>query len=89
MRDYPASPLAPEAALVRARSLEDLKQPDAALATYRLVLDKYVDSPHVPAALWGAARLHGRLGQQREAAELLTRLVDEHSEIRRARRGPL
>lgn len=78
LRDYPASPLAPEAALVRARSLEDLKQPDAALATYRLVLDKYVDSPHVPAALWGAARLHGRLGQQREAAKLLTRLVDEH-----------
>lgn len=78
LRDYPESPLAPEAALVRARSLLDLKQPDAALATYRLVLDKYVDSPHVPEALWGAARLHGRLGQQREAAELLTRLIDEH-----------
>jgi TolA-binding protein len=78
LRDYPDSPLAAEAALVRAKSLEDLKQYDAALATYRLVIDMYADSPLVPNALWGAGRLHDQLDQKQEAAELLKRLVDEH-----------
>jgi TolA-binding protein len=78
LQDYPESPLAAEAALVRARSLEDLKQTEAALATYRLVIEKYADSPHVAQALWGAARLHERLDQDREAAELLNRLIEQH-----------
>jgi TolA-binding protein len=77
LRDYPDSPLAAEAALLRARSLEDTQQADAALATYRLVIDKYSDSPLVPQALWGAARLHEKLDQDREAAALLTKLVGE------------
>jgi TolA-binding protein len=81
LQDYPESPLAAEAALVRARSLEDLKQTDAALATYRLVVEKYADSPHVPQALWGAARLHERLDQDREAAELLARLIEQHPDF--------
>jgi TolA-binding protein len=78
LREYPDSPFAAEAALLRARSLEDLKQVDAALATYHLVFDKYASSPQVPLALWGAARLHDKLQQDREAADLLTRLVEQH-----------
>lgn len=81
LREYPTSPLAAEAALVRARSLEDSEQVDAALATYRLVIDDYADSAQLPQALFGAARLHDRLDQDREAADLLTRLIDDHPQF--------
>jgi TolA-binding protein len=81
LQEYPDSPLAAEAAAVRARSLEEAKQYDAALATYRLVVEEYPESPLAPSALWGAARLHDRLEQDREAAAMLARLINEHPQF--------
>jgi TolA-binding protein len=79
LRSYPDSPLAAEAALVRGHALAEQGQHDAALTAYRLVIDRYSHSPHLPAALLAAARLHDRLDQDREAAELLERLVKDHA----------
>lgn len=81
LRDYPDSPLAAEAALMRGRTLEDQGEHNAALTAYRLVIDKYAQSPQLPAALLAAGRLHDQLDQDREAAELLRRLVDDHSDF--------
>jgi TolA-binding protein len=81
LRDYPDSPLAAEAAIVRGRSLEERGEHNAALTSYRLVIDKYAQSPQVPAALLAAGRLHDQLDQDREAAELLRRLVDHFREF--------
>ena len=81
LRDYPDSPLAAEAALVRGRSLEEQGENNAALASYRLVIDKYAQSPQLPAALLAAGRLHDKLDQDREAAELLARLVNDFPEF--------
>lgn len=75
LAEYPESPLAAEAALLRGRTLEDDRQLDAALTAYRLVIDRYSDSPQLPAALLAAGRLHEKRDQLREAAELLERLI--------------
>lgn len=81
LRDYPESSLAAEAALVRGRALEEQGEHNAALAAYRLVIDKYDQSPQLPAALLAAGRLHAKLEQKREAAELLERLVRDFPEF--------
>jgi TolA-binding protein len=81
LRDYPDSPLAAEAALVRGRSLEEQGEHNAALTAYRLVIDKYAQSPQLPAALLAAGLLHDKLDQDREAAELLGRLVKDFPEF--------
>jgi TolA-binding protein len=81
LRDYPDSPLAAEAALVRGRALDEAGQHDAALTAYRLVIDRYTQSPQLPAALLAAGRLHDKLDQDREAAELLQRLTKDYSEF--------
>ncbi|MCI0358110.1 MAG: tetratricopeptide repeat protein [Planctomycetaceae bacterium] len=81
LREDPASPLAAEAALVRGRALEEQGDHAAALAAYRLVIDKHSRSPQLPAALLAAGRLHDKLDQDREAAELLARLVHDFPEF--------
>jgi TolA-binding protein len=75
---FPDSPLAPEAALMRAKSLEKLGQPDAALETYQRLVDVYPHADQIPEALFGAARLLGQRQQNSQAAALLERLVREH-----------
>ncbi len=77
LANYPDDALAPEAALVRAQILEQLKQPDAALAMFRAVTDKYPASSQLPQALLGAARLHDQAGQHAEAAAFYQRLDRE------------
>lgn len=77
LRDFPDSPLVPEAAVARAEALEQIQQDDAALAMYTLVIDTYPDSKQMPAALYRAARLHDRLEQDNEAAALFARLVKD------------
>ena len=77
LRDYPESPLAAEAAMMRGHALAQQGEHNAALTAYRLVIDKYADSPQLPAALLAAGRLHDALDQDREAAELLVRLVGD------------
>ncbi|MBI2481046.1 MAG: tetratricopeptide repeat protein, partial [Planctomycetia bacterium] len=66
---------APRAGLMRARSLEQAQQFDTALATYRLVIDNYPAAPESSIAMFEAARLHDRLGQDREAHDLLQQLL--------------
>ena len=66
---------APRAGLMRARSLEQAQQFDAALAAYRLVFTDYTASPEASIALFEAGRLHDRLGQDREAHELLQQVL--------------
>lgn len=66
---------APRAGLMRARSLEQAKQFDAALAAYRLVITDYSTTPESSIALFEAGRLHDRLGQDREAHDLLQQLL--------------
>jgi len=81
LRDYPESSLAAEAALMRGRALEEQGEHNAALTAYRLVINKYDQSPQLPSALLAAGRLHDKLDQKREAAELLERLVRDFPEF--------
>jgi TolA-binding protein len=78
---YPQDPLAAEAALVRGQILDRLKQPENALAMYRLVIEKHAEAPQLPQALLGAARICDRLQQNAEAAELFERLDREFPDL--------
>ncbi len=77
LREYPESPLAAEAALVRGQALEKLGQADSALAMYELVIDRYPRSDQLREALWKAARLQQRLERAEQAEALYRRLADE------------
>ncbi|MDA1052849.1 MAG: tetratricopeptide repeat protein [Planctomycetota bacterium] len=72
---------APRAGLLRARSLEQTQQFDAALAAYRLVIENYATSPESSVAVFEAARLHDRLGQGREAHDLFQQLLTREPPI--------
>jgi len=78
---FPDSPLAAEAALMRARALEGTDNTGGAIAMYHLVIERHPQSEQMADALWGAARLHDRLEQDQDAARLLKRLIDEHPEF--------
>ncbi len=45
LKDFPTSPLASDAALTRGQTLAKLGQHEAALAMYRLVMDRFADRP--------------------------------------------
>lgn len=77
LKRKPGAALAAEAALVRGRILQQLNQPDPALAMYTTVIDQHPKSPQMPDALWGAARLHNSLKQYKQAAALYERLLKE------------
>jgi TolA-binding protein len=68
---FPDSPLAAEAAMMRAQILEKLGKPAEALAMYRLVMDRYHESPHVSSAMLSAARIDDASHQDREAEVIL------------------
>lgn len=74
---YPRHALAGDAALARARILEQLQEKKQALAAYELVIERYGSPQRTGAALLGAAQLHGQLGQPAKAAELYQRLLNE------------
>jgi len=78
---FPDSPLAAEAALMRARALEGTDNPSGAIAMYDLIIERHPHSEQMADALWGAARLHDRLEQDQDAARLLKRLIDEHPDF--------
>ncbi len=69
------------AVIERARAQRDSKRYNAALATYRIIIDDHPQSDLMPAALWETARLHVQLKQYREAAPLLERLVRDHPQV--------
>ncbi|MDZ7619995.1 MAG: tetratricopeptide repeat protein, partial [Patescibacteria group bacterium] len=74
----PPAPMAAEAALARGRILEELGQLDPALAMFDQVVKDHADAKvkEYPLALLAAARLHRRLDQHRQSAELYKRLAD-------------
>lgn len=66
---------APQAALLRARSIERAGKLDAAVAAYRSVAEDYSHAEEAPVAMLAAAKLQDELGQDREAAEFLLGLL--------------
>ena len=64
LQRFPDSPFSAEAAMMRGQALEKVGRPEEAVAMYRLVMDRYHESPHVSSAhavgrshlRWAAAR---------------------------------
>jgi TolA-binding protein len=81
LNQYPDSPSASEAALMRGRALEQLNQLDPALAMYYVVIEQYPHDGRVAEALWRAARLHDQLQQRTQAIELYAKLVKDHPDF--------
>ncbi|HVX09828.1 MAG TPA: tetratricopeptide repeat protein [Pirellulales bacterium] len=77
LTDYPGNVLAPEAALGRGQLSEQLKDDEAALKSYRLVIDTYTTSPQLPQAMLAAARIEQRLRRPQEAITLYRRLDEQ------------
>jgi TolA-binding protein len=71
----PEPALAAEAALARGRALDQLGQPDAALAMYDLVAARYGQTDSCPAALLAAARLRSARHEYAQAAALFEQLT--------------
>ncbi len=66
--------------MMRGQALEKLKRPEGALAMYRLVMDRYGESPHVCSALLSAARILADLQQGEEAEKLLRQWLETYGE---------
>jgi TolA-binding protein len=77
----PGGPLAAEAALMQARSLERLEKFPAALDAYGVVIEQHPDNPRAAEALWRRARLHEQLDQPAEARRDYAALVDKHPDF--------
>jgi len=77
----PPPEMAAEAAWVRGRILDKLGSPEAALAMYNLVIDKYPQTRQHPQALLAAARLCDQLQQDQESLAHYERLTTEYSEL--------
>jgi TolA-binding protein len=75
---YPQSELAPEAAMMQAKCLEELGQLDKAVEAYLVVVTTFESPEYAPLALFEAARLQEQLDRKDEAASLLERLAEEH-----------
>jgi len=80
---YPDSPLAAEAAMMRAQTLEQRERGDDALNAYLMVAATYGDSEHAAPAMIEAARLLEKLDRKAEVVPLLRRLVQEHPDFER------
>ncbi len=78
LTEFPDSPQAAEAALMRGQTLEKLGQPESALAMYDVVIARYSMSDRMAEALWCAARLHEKLEQAPQACRLYEQLVHDH-----------
>ncbi|MCS7304044.1 MAG: tetratricopeptide repeat protein [Thermoguttaceae bacterium] len=75
MEQLPAS-VAAEATFLRATILTKLRQPDAALALFGIVVDKYSNSKWFGPALLASARLQAQLGQHNQATQYFQRYVE-------------
>jgi len=74
MEKVPPSMLA-EAAFLRATILARLRQPDAALGLFEMIIDRYPDTRWFGPALLAAGRLQAQLGQHAQAAQCFQRYV--------------
>lgn len=75
---YPDSPLAPEAAMLRAKTLEQRDRSEDALDAYLAVAAAYGDSNQAAPAMMEAVRLLERLERKEEVVPLLRRLIQQH-----------
>jgi TolA-binding protein len=80
LREYPSYPLAAEASLRRAKSLETAGDAAAALAAYRQTATKFPQTREAPDALAAAARLAVGQDSLSEAVECYRELVDQFAE---------
>ncbi len=78
LKDSPDDPLAPDAALARARSLESSKQVDPALAAFETVLARYPKSVAAGPAAIGRARLLVEAKRPADAAEAFARVEKDY-----------
>ncbi len=76
LREYPEPEIAAEAAQTRGHLFEKIDRPDAALAMYDMVINRYPNCREFPKALLAAARLSDRLEQNDRAATLYDRWLD-------------
>ncbi|HEV3024808.1 MAG TPA: tetratricopeptide repeat protein, partial [Pirellulales bacterium] len=74
LAEHAGDQLASQAGLARGQLFEQLKDDEAALRSYRLVIDKYPSRPELAPALLGAARAEHRLKRPQEAASLYEQL---------------
>ncbi|MBP90274.1 MAG: hypothetical protein CMJ64_26805 [Planctomycetaceae bacterium] len=72
---------ASKVALLRARSLGQADRPDAAVAAYRQITERYPRTDEAATALFEAAKLQDHLGQDREAAALLQKLLEDEPDF--------
>ncbi len=79
--DFPDSPSAAEAALMRGRALEHLGQLEPALAMYCLVTERYATSDRVAEGRWYAALVHEKLRQPQQALELYGKIASDHADF--------
>ena len=80
VEQLPAGDAALEATWNWGQQEERAGRVDAALAAYHRCIQAVPASPRRAEAMRAAARMHVRLEQQREAAELLERMIQEHPE---------
>jgi TolA-binding protein len=78
LSEFPDDPAAVEAALLRGRALEHHHDSAAALAMYRVIIDRHADDSRHAEALDRAARLCDKLQKRSESIALYQRLVNEH-----------
>ncbi len=78
LKDTPDDPLAPDAALARARSLEAAKQIEPALSAYDVVLSRYAKRPAAGPAALGRARLLVEAKRPAEAAEAFAKVEADY-----------
>lgn len=71
----PPAPVAAEAAFLRGTILAQIRQPDAALALFQMVAEKYPETKWAGPAMLAAARLHAQLQQHAQAVPLFQRYV--------------
>jgi TolA-binding protein len=81
LADQPNDPLAPEAALARGQLWEQLKDDEAALRSYKLVIDSYATGPKLPQAMLAAARVEQRLKRPQNAAAFYERLDNQFPQL--------
>jgi len=78
LKDQPDSPLAAEAAFMRARLLSQANDSQGALEMYQLVLTRYADSTYKSQAMLAAAQLLDESQREEPAAELFAQYVKEN-----------
>lgn len=79
----PSEAVAAEAAAMRGQILDELKQPQAALAMFNIVIEKYPQCKQRCDAMLASARLHEKLKRYEQAAAAYERIAKEYPKFAR------